>query len=184
MKHNKNRQLLLVSLLSLLLLVSIPSSTAADPIVTDITLDPTNPGPIETITFTATIKSDETPTSVYIIVQECKADICFKDGYNESMDPRDTDEYQGQVTLGRDDATYIKYHVEILSDGVWYANDKIEFNLTIDENGNGGTNGENGDNGTPNGGNGDNGDSIPGFELLAFLIAGVIIISLRRKRSR
>jgi hypothetical protein len=176
----KKRQLHLVSLMSLLLLINIPLSLAADPMLTNITLDPTDPEPTDTITFTAIIESEETPTSVYIIVQECKADICFKDGYNESMALVDTDQYQGQVTLGRADATYIKYHVEILSNGVWYASDIIEFNLTIEQNGNG----ENGDNGTPNGENGDNGDSTPGFELLAFLIAGVIIISLRRKRSR
>ena len=183
MKLKINRQLYLVSILSSLLLLTIPLSTA-DPIVSNITLDPTDPGPTETITFTATIENEEVPTNVYIIVQECNPDICYKDGYNESMALIDTNQYQGQVSLGRDDATYIKYHVEILSNGVWYASDIIPFNLTIEENGNGDTNGENGDDGTPNGGNGDNGDSTPGFELLTFLIAGVIILSIRRKRSR
>ena len=182
MKHQKNKLIVLSLILTAFLLTMIPQVTAADPVVSQILLDPEEPAPTETITFTATIESDDIPTSVYIVVQECKADICFKDGYNESLTLLDGNNYQGEVTLDRDDATYIKYHVEMLINGIWYKNDIIELDLVVD-NGNGDTNGENGDNGDTNGGNGNN--NTPGFDLLALLIAGgIVTIVLRRKRSR
>ena len=178
MKEKKNKPLILAFLISFLLLVCIQSSTAANPIVTTISLDPADPAPTETITFTATIDSNETPTSVFIVVQECNENICFKDGYNESMTLQDSGEYQGQIALQRDDVTYIKYHIEILSNGEWYANDITEFDLTVDD-GNGDTNGNNSNNGSTNG------DGTPGFEMIVFLIAGsIIIISFKHKRSR
>jgi len=179
MKHQKNKIIVLSLILIAFLLTMIPQVTAADPEVSQILLDPEEPAPTETITFTATIESEDAPTSVYIVVQECKADICFKDGYNESLTLLDGNNYQGAVTLGRDDATYIKYHVEMLINGVWYKNDITELDLVVD-NGNGDTNGDNGD---TNGGNGNN--NTPGFELIALLIAGgIVTIVLRRKRSR
>lgn len=183
MKEKKNKPLLLIFLISFLLLVCMQSSTVADPIVTTVSLDPVDPAPTETITFTATIDSNETPTSVFILVQECNENICFKDGYNESMTVQATGEYQGQIALQRDDATYIKYHIVILSNGEWYATEITEFDLTVDD-GNGDTNGNNTNNGSTNGDN-ENGDATPGFELMVFLIAGsIIIISFKHKRSR
>ena len=178
MKEKKNKPLIFTFLISFLLLVCIQSSTVADPTVTTISLDPADPAPTETITFTATIDSNETPTSVFIVVQECNENICFKDGYNESMTLQDTGDYQGQIALQRDDVTYIKYHIVILSNGEWYANEIAEFDLTEDD-GNGDTNGDNDGNGSTNG------DGTPGFELIVFLIAGIIIIiSFKHKRSR
>jgi hypothetical protein len=180
MKHQKNKLIILSLILTAFLLTMIPQVSAADPEVSQILLDPEEPAATETIIFTATIESDDAPTSVYIVVQECKADICFKDGYNESLTLLDGNNYRGDVTLGRDDATYIKYHVEMLVNGIWYKNDITELDLIID-NGNGDTNGENGD---TNGGNGNN-NNTPGFELVALLIAGgILTIVLRRKRSR
>ncbi len=179
MKHQKNKHIILSLILTAFLLTMIPPVSAANPEVSQILLNPEEPAATETIIFTATIEGDDAPTSVYIVVQECKDDICFKDGYNESLSLLDGNNYRGEITLGRDDATYIKYHVEMLVNGIWYKSEIIELDL-ITDNGNGDTNGENGDT------NGDNGDNnTPGFELLTLLIAGgIITIALRRKRSR
>ena len=184
MKSQKNKPIILSLILVAFLVTLIPQVSAVDPEVSEILLDPEEPAATGTITFTVTILSDDIPTSVYIVVQECKADICFKDGYNESLTLLDGNNYQGEVTLGRDDATYIKYHVEMLINGVWYKNDITELDLAVDG-GNGDTNGENGDtNGDTNGGNGNN-NNTPGFELVALLVAGgIITLALRRKRSR
>ena len=183
MISQKNKPIILSLILAAFLLTLIPQVSAADPVVSQILLNPEEPAPTETITFTSTIESDDVPTSVYIVVQECKADICFKDGYNESLALLDGNNYQGEVTLERDDATYIKYHVEMLINGVWYKNDITELDLVVDD-GNGDTNGENGENGDTNGGNGNN-NNTPGFQLVALLFAGgIITIALRGKGSR
>ena len=78
----------------------------------------------------------------------------------------DTDTYEATVTLIKDDATYIKYHIEIESDNAWYKYDVTDFYLKNETSNGGNGNGTNGNN---NNGNGN--DESPGFELVTLLIA-------------
>jgi hypothetical protein len=181
MEIQKNKIIFISIILTTLLFLAIPQVTAGDSVVSQILLDPEEPAPTETITFVVTLESDASPTNVYIFVQECNSNICYKDGYNITLTLQGVDEYIGQVTLEKSDATYIKYQVAMQINGGWNTTDFIEHDLFID-NTNGDTNGENGDNGSTNGGNGDN---TPGFELVSLLIAGgLIIIAFHRKRFR
>src|SRR4030042_4308018 len=86
---------------------------AAVPTVEDITISPTEPMLLSTVTFNATISVDETLEDVRIIVQECNQELCFRDYFNESMTLLAPGLYQATVTLILDDATYIKYHAKL-----------------------------------------------------------------------
>lgn len=175
MKHQKNIISMLLAILTFICLAILPLSVAAEPTVTSVTLDPIDPNPLETIKFTAVIESDTELNEVRIIVAECTAGICYKDDFNVSMSLEEDATYIGDVTLVHDDTVYIKYHIEMFSDGMWYATEITEYNLTAKPN-----NGDNGDNGNTTNGDGNN---TPGFELISVLLAGVIIaLVVGRKR--
>jgi hypothetical protein len=149
----------------------------AEPIV-EVVLDPEEPAPASTVTFTATVMSEESIEGVWLILHECTTipvNVCFPDSkQNVSMTQVEgSTTYEANVTLIHDDATYIQYHVEIKSNGGWHATADTDVNLTISENGNGGdTNGDDGANGTP------------GFEFVGLLVAAFVIILAFAKRKR
>jgi hypothetical protein len=150
------------------------ASVLADPVVNEITLDPSVPAPLATVTFTANITGEDI-TGVYINIKECKDDFCYLDSLNESMDLVD-DLYQVDVELTKSDVNNIEYWLEIESGGVWYsfADDFVQLYLDVPEDG------DNGDDG-----NGDTTDSddSPGFELIVFFLGiAILIFILRRKR--
>jgi len=169
MKNIKRTMVLTAFLIFSLCISIIGTIRAVEPTVVEVTLDPEDPAPQSTITFTAVITSEDTLEEMKLIVQECKEGLCYISSFNESMATVDTDTYQASVTLIHDDATYIKYHLEIKSDGTWYKNDLTEFDLKV---------GSDNGNTTPN-----DTDKTPGFELIILIIAiGVGFILFRKKR--
>lgn len=140
-----------------------------------IILDPTVPHPKDTVMFSTKIKG-ENITDVFLIVQECNANtgVCYP-RMNVSMTLDQSGEYETEVTLTHDDATYITYNVEVKDDTGWTASDsdKLNLDLTSPPNDNGSTNG--------------NGNDTPGFEAITFLIGvcvTLILVLHSRKRSR
>ena len=155
---------LIILLVGMLLFVS---TISAVPEIEGITFEPQNPEPLSTVTFTATILGDGI-TSVRIIIQECKEDICFIQN-NFSMSQQGT-EYRAEVQLERDETTYVKYYLVIEDSEGWtnFKDDIKQFDLTLPSNGNQ---------------NGGNGDSSPGFEIILALISIFLIVMLfKRKR--
>jgi hypothetical protein len=107
--------------LILLFLLAIPT-------VENVTLQPPEPSPKGTISFSASI-SGEDIEEVRLIVRECKEDFCFAKEFNESMYLSDG-LYKCQITLRYEEATYIQYNLEIKSKGTWYKSDIRRVNLS------------------------------------------------------
>jgi hypothetical protein len=174
---NSIRQILIIGVLSLGM-YSLTISTAAEPTIVEVTLEPEEPTPLSTITFTTTITSEDSLDDVRLIVKECNATlgICYPDEQNVSMiNAEGTNNYEKDVTLKHAGATYITYYFVIKSDDIWYKFDPVDFNLTIDSS-----------NGSPNGGDGGDGSQgTPGFEVVTFLIAiSFCALVFKRKRFR
>jgi len=103
------------------LVVSTYASTGiADPTVVLVTIDPAQPLPLSTLTFTAMLSINETIDDIRLIVQECKEDLCFVHDFNLSMEKLTNDIYQGRCTLIEEEATQIKYHLKIVCNETWY----------------------------------------------------------------
>jgi len=151
------------------LIVSTSASTVlADPTVVQVAIDPAKPLPLSTITFNATIRSNETIDEVWLLAQECRADLCFIDKWNESMSMING-AYQTTITLIHKEAAQIKYHFAIKNNGTWFNTETTVINLRIDENNN-----------VPQNTSGNN--ATPGFELvLLFISAGLVLMRRQRK---
>ena len=161
MKNIKKTMVLTAFLIFSLCISIIGTIRAVEPTVVEVTLDPEDPAPQSTIIFTAVITSEDNIEELRLIVRECKEGLCYTGGFNESMTTVDTDTYQTSVTLIHDGSTYIKYHLEIKSDGTWYKNDITEVDLKL------------------------NSDNTSGFEMILLLISIVIgTLVLKRKRWR
>lgn len=132
----------------------------ADPVVNDITLNPADPSPKSTITFTVTITGDEID-EVNLILQECNEELCFQK-INQTMTKLESGKYQTSVTLSKSSATYIQYWVETKESGLWFGSDAdlIKKNLKVNQ------------------------DDSPGFELLVFFISIIILIFIIKKKRR
>jgi hypothetical protein len=147
---------------------------SAEAVVDDVTIEPSSPKALDTLTISATITSDDDIDEVIIKIKECDDNMCMP-----------TETYQMELEGGKytvthemsyQAATYFSYKLIITSGG---NETETEFtNVTVAPAENGGNGG--------NGGNGNGGkDDIPGFELIPLFIATFIIIFyLRRKRSR
>ena len=112
-------------------------ATVSSTIVEDITLNPTNPTPLDTITFSISLIGD-LHFNGSLIVQECdfKTGICYN-VQNISL-PGNSLEHVINVTLTHADATYISYWVSIKNEsdaGVWIDYDAKKINLTINNKG-------------------------------------------------
>lgn len=162
-----------------LLLIGIPSVLGADPTVE---LNPTEPEPLESVTFTVTIADEDSIEQVSLRVQECGNEpnigyICYTDGVNETMTQSAASSYTATITLKHENAIELKYQVGYLTeDGwTWYpeGSDMVKVELDIS--------------GQSSGNNNDGSDTdsgTPGFEFVGLIIS-VIFISLivyRRKR--
>lgn len=155
-----------------MLLVTVSVSLAVPVLKGKIRLNPTIPKPEDTVTFTADIEYYDYVDFVKLIVEECKPGLCYTDSFNESMADNGAGEYETEITLRHDDATEIKYHVEIkTTDGEWSKSSITELDLdTTGSSLNGGDNG--------------NGSSdTSGFELIFSLMAVIVgFVLFRRKR--
>jgi hypothetical protein len=147
----------------------------SEPTIENVILEPNYPEPASIVTFTVTVTNLEEIDSVRLIVKECdeKSNICFQESFNVSMKKiDDTNNYQKEITLRYDEATYISYHFEIKSNGEWFIEDSTDVDLKIiSDNSNSNNDGKNGS------------DNTPGFEIL-LLFSGIIISVVLFKRKR
>jgi hypothetical protein len=144
-------------------------------------LNPSQPKPLEKVTFTATIPDVENIEQVIISVQECGNEpdigyICYTDDFNQTLTETATNTYSGSVTLTHENAIELKYELKYQTTEGWttYPEDlvKVEYDLSSEP--------DNADNGDST----DNDADTPGFEVLG-LFMSVIFISLilyRHKR--
>lgn len=169
---NKNRHVLLISILVLGLYFS-SANVVADPVVENISTDPTSPAPLSTITVIANINGEDI-SSVNLTVSECDETVCFI--YNTyQMSKSESSNWVTKATLHDDSgrSTNIKYSFDVIDSGVIYPLTDNSWRVDLAS--------ENGD----QNGNGGDGNSVPGFEIIYFLIAVSIgLLLYRNKRSR
>jgi len=122
---------LLFAFVFLFVLTSV-STVLANPTIVRVTIAPTKPLPLSTITFNATILCNETIDEVRLLVQECRVDLCFVHDFNISMEKITNDTYQGQCTLIEEEATQIKYHLKIACNETWYTSNTTFIPLASD----------------------------------------------------
>jgi|GEM_PF-3334538 len=133
-------------------------------------LDPTNPAPEDSITFTITLLDPDNVTEVYLELQECNGNtgVCY--GFlNESATPNG-EFYTLEIALEHQDATYITYTIVTNGANGWNENEPIELQLAQGNNDNGGNSDGSGDDGAT--------DPLMYFigAILAVVIIGVILI--------
>jgi len=139
---------------------------SADPANIDIIIEPSEPTPLSTITFTVTIDNTSNIEEVRLIFQECQDDLCFIDKWNESM-TMINEVYQTTITLIHEQATQGKYAIAVEANETWFYSEQAFIDLKIDEQHNSNEN-------TPNH------NSTPGFELVALFISmGLMVIGKR-----
>jgi len=153
-------------------LLSFSSISNAALNIGDITLDPKSPPIKSDVTFTVDISGDSV-TSVRLVLNECNKPlkICHAPPQNVSLNWKNGDTYEGDITLMWDDVTSITYHLEIEREGKWIEYDEFVTQLS--------TGSGNGD------GSKDSNDSddSPGFEIIIFIIA-ILSIILAFKRYK
>jgi hypothetical protein len=142
----------------------------SEPNIIKISLDPVEPKPMSTINFTAIITSDDSIESMRIIVRECMSGLCSVFGYNESLNKTINNTYNGQVLLTRNDATQIKYHLEIYYNGTRYISNTTFYNLN--------TTGFNYIKEAI-----EKPESTPGFEIIPVVIAVVLVLFWKQKKK-
>ncbi len=181
MKNNTKRILIItIAILGFFMLTLNNISAANEP---TIEIKPQSPAPESTITFTPTIK-DENTTEVWLHIQECDANtgICFSDSVkNESMTDLGGGKYEVSITLLHNDATYIQYWIDVKTSDAWIDYFKGSdgkgtiINLSAPVNGDD-------DDSTVNGG--DKNGETPGFEFIGVLISVIFILLILNKRKR
>ncbi len=128
----KFTKLSVIIILSTVAVASLPVSFA-QPEIGGIYIYPTQPTPLSTITFTIGLyKNNSSIDDVRLIFQECMDNFCFIDSNNISLNYSYSccmSFYKAKFTLGHPDATQIKYHVEILSNGIWYGYNTSFINI-------------------------------------------------------
>jgi len=126
---------ILCALVCVITAVAVVPSTIVD----DITLNPTNPAPLDTITFSISLVGD-LHFNGSLMVEECNFNTgIFYAVQNISLAGNSL-EHAINVTLMHADATYISYWVSIKNEsdnGTWTDYDAKRLNLTINNNGGG-----------------------------------------------
>ncbi len=127
----------LMGILCLLLMINCAGvqAAAAEPVLDHVTLTPTSPTKLSTVTFTAYIVGDEIQ-AVKIGVLECNATtgVCQNNRDNVTMKHLEGIIYQANVTLDYAPATYLTYWVYVQYGGKWYTlpdSKGVKVNLSI-----------------------------------------------------
>jgi len=116
----------------IILLFSISSSKVlADPIIKQVTIDPAEPPPLSTITFNATLLSNEPIKETWLLIQECRNDMCFVHDFNISMMKTTNNTYQAQCTLIQEEATQFKYRLKIVTNKTLYISNTTIIPLIV-----------------------------------------------------
>lgn len=139
---------------------------SADPAIIDITIEPPEPLPLSTITFTVVLDNTSNSKDVVLILQECQGDLCFIDKWNKSMTMIDG-VYRTTITLIHEQATQCKYTIAIKANETWFYSEPAVIDLKIDEQNNSHEN-------KPNH------NSTPGFELVFLFISTILIVIQRQ----
>ena len=159
MQKNKRHLIIIGAILLGFLLTVTSLSIAADP---TISVSPEKPSRKSTVTFTAEFDVDV--LNAYLNYNECYSGGCYSK-YNESMVSMGGNKFEAEVTLLKDDTTYIQYWIEYESADGWSTMDVAKTYLST-------------------GSDGDSNDS-PGFEfLIAVLSIALVVIVFRRKRMK
>jgi hypothetical protein len=161
---------LLFAFAFLIVSVFIPA-VLADPTVVRVTIDPAKPLPLSTITFTAILTSNETLDEVWLLVQECRVDLCFAYGFNKSMEQITNDTYQAQCTLMQEEATQIKYQLKIACNETWFTSNTTFVPLAVET--------KNNTSEAPH-----NQVSTPGFEIPLFVSSFILILVFNNWREK
>ena len=166
----KNEQKFILTLVVVSILgATAVSATGADLPIGTITVSPSAPTALSTITISVPISS-ETPTEVRVNVEECNGNtgICYPDIQNVTMPLASSTIYRTDVTLKHSDATYLTVWVVTETNGVWQESADKRVNLSV----------------SPNGNDGDD-NGIPGFEFVVVALAiGVCVALISRKRRK
>ena len=164
----KNKKIIATIFVLMGLIISNASIVSAtDPTVT---LDPSQPEPKSTVTFTASVDIDDV-SEVRLLISECNVNtgICFSDSNkNLSMAEVSDGQYEATTALTHDDATYVQYTLLVKTDAGWTKYlEETKVNLKLSDN---------------NGGNTNNGS--PGFEIIGFIFSAMFILAFYNKRKR
>lgn len=165
---NFNKRKYVFLLLLFLSFIFFPKAFS-QPIVKQVSCDPSEPMPQSNVSFFVGInKNNSSIDQVCLIVQECMTDLCSIKFQNLTMNYSYSccmDFYEAEFKGEREDATQIKYHVEILSNGSWYVFETGFIDLL--------------DN--PNNANDNNKNTVPGFELVLIIFSIVLFLVLKKR---
>ena len=137
-------------------------------------LNPAHPKPGGNVKFTATFPSGEEVQKVVLLLSECEAGLCFKDGFNETMSKTGVNTYEVTIDLKHDTAIELKYRVGYLINGTWSWSPALTQNeavVSLDTS----SDSQNEDNSE---------NKSPGFEVgvLVFSVIFISVVLFRRKR--
>jgi len=144
--------------------VLLSTPILANPIVEQVTINPSEPLPLSTITFNVTILCNDTIDEVRLFVQECRVDLCFVHSFNISMEKITNDTYQGRCTLIEEEATQIKYHLKISCNKTEYITNTTLLPLAIDTK-------------TNTTQNSQDPAPIPGFEIPLYVLSVALVLT-------
>lgn len=148
-------------------------SLLGKPIIEEIYTSPFEPHPLASVTFTTGISNNNSRIDkVNLIIEECRDDLCFIDNQNISMNYSYNccmDFFEAEIKLMHEDATQLKYHLEILSNGSWFEYDTNYVSLSV---------------GTANNEENDIKNKAPGFEIIILLFSIAVLVRINKKKKR
>lgn len=153
-------------------MINVIDSPKAKPVVLDINSIPSPLIPLTNVTIIAGLNNSSSGSidEIRFIAQESIEDLSYPETYNISLNYSYSccmDFYEGTFKLTHNDATKIKYHLEILSNGTWYTYNTSYFYMFNDSDENIIDHEEN---------------QTPGFEFVLLISsAGLLLIRRRYK---
>jgi hypothetical protein len=143
---------------------------SSQPVVQQVSCYPSEPTPQSNVTFVVGINSSNCSIDqVCLIAQECMDDLCSIYSQNLSMNYTYSccmDFYEAEFKGEREDATQIKYHVEILSNGSWYVFETGFIDLLDSPDNNIDDNKKN---------------TTPGFEIVLILFSIILFLIVKKR---
>jgi len=161
------KSVLLFAVVLIFLFSAFALNVLADPTVKQVIIDPVEPLPLSTIRFNATVLSYEPIKETWILIQECRNDMCFVHDFNISMMKTTNNTYQAQCTLIQEEATQFKYRLKIVTNKTLYISNTTIIPLVIAAKNN--TTQE---------------SSTPGFETPLFVLSIVLVIVFNQWRKK
>jgi len=161
--------IILFILISYFIMIIFSFPCVGAPVVEELYHNPFEPLPLSTVRFNAGIFNNSSDIEeVRLIVEECMNDLCYIDSNNISMNNTYTcclAFFVADVDLTHENATQVKYHLEIKSNGVWYnyKPDYISINISNDQKADDNLKNE-----------------TPGFECVSILLSFLCILFLKR----